>query len=489
MAYGLTTEGWVGKPFSAVVDDLQAGFLGIVGESAGTEPDGTIPLDSLIGQEIVLIADGVSAMWDLMGAVVSSLNANQANDAQLDELCALTGTTREAETFSTATITCTGTPLTVLNVGRKVKTSDTGAIFASTAQATITALTAWAALTAYVVGDRRTNSNRCYVCITSGTSAASGGPTTTDADITDGTVHWEHLGAGTGNVDVAFEADAAGPVGALAGTLTSIFTPVSGWQGAINLLDASPGALKESNSALRARREAELAGQGGSTADAIRAKILKVNEGSSDPAHQPPTACTVFFNDTDIVDPDGVPAHSVEILVQDGTDADITQAVWEAVGAGTGTYGNQTGTATDSEGNSQTVRWSRPVEVLMYVTAVGGYDTTQWPAGTTNTLVAQTLLSALLTYGEQQVQIGVDVRMTKLAAVFLTGPAATDTDGTAVVPAPAGSVATPGILEMTTLNFGTTASPSTSTTVAISRRQIAVFDSSRSVITAASETP
>jgi uncharacterized phage protein gp47/JayE len=474
---------------SVIVDELQTDYLGIIGDSAGTESDGTIPLDSVAGQEITLLADGFGAMWDLWQATVSAFDPNQAPDAQLDAICSLTGTTREPETFSTVTATTTGDPLTVLNIGRVVATSDTGARFVTTEAKTITALTAWATLTAYVVGDRRTNNNRSYIVITAGTSAGAGGPTTTASDITDGTVHWKYLGEGTGAIDVACEAESAGPVGALAGTLTSIATPVSGWSSVTNLLDALPGADQETDPALRARREAELAGQGGSTADAIRAKILAVNEGSSDPDHQPPTTVTVFYNDTDATDSDGLPPHSVEVLVQGGTDQDIVQAVWEAVGAGTATYGNQTpGVATDSEGNAQVVNWSRPVEVPIYVTGIAQYDAAQWPTGS-DALVAQAVLSALLTYGEQQVQIGVDVRMTRLATALMSGPSATDSDGLAVAPAPDGSVAVAGLLEISPLFFGTSPSPVTSTTVVITRRQIATFDSTRCVITASAETP
>ncbi len=55
------------------------------------------------------------------------------------------------------------------------------------------AQTAWAASTAYTVGQRRLNGGNAYECITAGTSAGSGGPTTTVADITDGTAHWKYL--------------------------------------------------------------------------------------------------------------------------------------------------------------------------------------------------------------------------------------------------------------------------------------------------------
>lgn len=53
----------------------------------------------------------------------------------------------------------------------------------------------WQATHAYTVGQRVTNGSpkKLYVCITAGTSAGAGGPTTTAADITDGTVHWRYV--------------------------------------------------------------------------------------------------------------------------------------------------------------------------------------------------------------------------------------------------------------------------------------------------------
>ena len=53
----------------------------------------------------------------------------------------------------------------------------------------------WQPSTAYLVNDVVSNdTGKVYVCITAGTSAASGGPTGTSADITDGSVHWNYYG-------------------------------------------------------------------------------------------------------------------------------------------------------------------------------------------------------------------------------------------------------------------------------------------------------
>ena len=50
----------------------------------------------------------------------------------------------------------------------------------------------WVAGTAYVVGDKVQNGANIYVCDTAGTSAGSGGPTGTGANITDNTTRWDY---------------------------------------------------------------------------------------------------------------------------------------------------------------------------------------------------------------------------------------------------------------------------------------------------------
>jgi hypothetical protein len=52
----------------------------------------------------------------------------------------------------------------------------------------------WAGTTDYAIGDRRTNNGNAYICPLAGTSAATGGPTTTDDLVVDGTAHWAFIG-------------------------------------------------------------------------------------------------------------------------------------------------------------------------------------------------------------------------------------------------------------------------------------------------------
>lgn len=127
-------------------------------------------------------------------------------------------------------VSVVGTP-TVNGVYKLRIACDNGSAVWTSQEVDYTAIAsvAWAINTAYNQGDFVTNSGNLYVCITSGTSAGAGGPTTSAADITDNTVHWMYLGVGsTGvttndvivyNLKLLLDALAA-PILATANTLT-----------------------------------------------------------------------------------------------------------------------------------------------------------------------------------------------------------------------------------------------------------------------------
>lgn len=80
-------------------------------------------------------------------------------------------------------------------VGKNYLAAATGA--GGSQVCTVTAnIAAWAIATIYAVGVLVTNGGNIYQCITGGTSAGAGGPSGTNADITDNTVHWKYIGAG-----------------------------------------------------------------------------------------------------------------------------------------------------------------------------------------------------------------------------------------------------------------------------------------------------
>lgn len=495
--FGLTPQGWVTKPLSQILLELDNGLKTILGASAGTEPDGSIPLTGMAGQLKSLLADTFSAQWDLMQLIWSNLDPAGAVDAALDVVCSLTGTTRLGASFSSVTATATGDPGTQLRgqgstagpavASVKVTNSRFDASAAPAVAATIAALPAWGVLTPYMVGQRVTNAMNAYQCTMNGTSAGLGpGPTgtTLGADILDGTCHWVFIGPGTGAVDLPMVAEVSGPIGADPNTLTQIQTPISGWRGVTNLASDTQGQLVETNPALRVRREAELAQQGTSTHEAIRAALLKVGAGTANPV----TSVKIIDNETDLTDANGLPPHSLCAIVLGGADADVANALWKATGgSGIFTYGNTTVVITDSQQNPQTVNFFRPIAVPIYISLTVFYDPKAWPASPT-ALITQGTLSAVMT-DRQGFPPGESVRSQPIGAAVDRGASAVDSSGAAIIPAPAGSPAMPGIVETVPVNIGTAPSPGSSATIAIDEFHIATFDATRIVVTVTPETP
>jgi uncharacterized phage protein gp47/JayE len=423
---------------------------------------------SSAGQLGAIVAAVAGELWEVAEETISGIDPDKATGAQQDAVNALTGTVRRPATRSLVFLTVMGAPTTVVNAGFQAKTASTGAVtFTTLTTETIATLPAWTAAGTYNLRDRVTNANRVYYCIQAGVAAGSGGPTTTAQDITDGTVHWRYLGEGTGNVDILAQATVTGPLAAVSGDVTVIVTPVGGVTnpgGVVNVFDATVGTDIESDEDYRVRREEELAGSGGGTAAAIAALIRKIPG---------VIAVHVFENKTDLTDGNGLPPHSVEALVEGGADQDIINLLGEEVVSGIATYsgGNTvTGTFVDSEGFSETVVFSRPTLVNIYVDVTLKYDNTN---SGVNYAGDAAVKSAIAAAGELYT-VDLDVFATKVAAAVL------GVGGVLDVPR-SGSLG--GVL------ISTSPSPTADTTISIDNRSLASFDTSRITVHSSGITP
>lgn len=360
MSYGVTDQGFVAKPLETIIEDLQTGLRGVFGpqlDLSPASPDGLV---------LGVFAGAAAELWEGLEGVHAAGDPDAAGGASLDVLAGLTGTVRRSATRSTARLIATGDDGTELPAGRVVSVTGAGSRFATTEGATLAAVPDWAWSTAYQVGDLVTHDGAVYVCTTAGTSVPAGdGPTGTGGDIPDGTVRWLHVGEGEAAAEVLCEAAETGPVAAMAGTLTSIETPVAGWQGVRNLLDAEMGRDAETDTSLRLRREQELRAQGAGALDAVRADLLRVERVES---------VSVFENVTDTTDVDGLPPHSIEALVLGGDDAAVAAALWETKPGGIRTHGTTIVGVTDSAGESHGVAFSRPEDLDVYVSLTVAVD-------------------------------------------------------------------------------------------------------------------
>lgn len=174
---------------------------------------------------------------------------------------ALFGINRTAATFSAGALVVHGTNATVIPIGTVLLRAD-GSSYTTDAEVTIATLTAWASGTAYAAGNLRQNdSGKIYLCTVAGTSAGSGGPTGTGTAITDNTVTWRYIAAGTAAVQAALTAELAGADGdAPVGTELSFESPIAGANATavVGYGGLAGGADEETIEAVRVRLIARL---------------------------------------------------------------------------------------------------------------------------------------------------------------------------------------------------------------------------------------
>ena len=464
-SYGLLPEGFVPKPQTVIKEELDTVYKSTFGAQLGSEPDGSIPADSVAGQRIGLHAERMAELWEIGQALGSSFDPDGATGRALDILCAITGTVRNQERRTTGTVALTGDPATVVPAGATVSIPVVGTRFDVDANATLVALSAWTVNTAYALGDRVKNGvspARVYQAMAAGTSALVGsGPSGTGSAIADATVTWSYVGDGTAAIDATITAQVPGPFAALTGQITSIESPVSGWLSVRNMSDALVGAYVETDAALRNRREAELAGRGNGPVPAIRADILKIGQGTANAVLD----CIVFENYTDVVDANGIPPHSFEAVVLGGLDADIRQVIFDTKPAGIRPHGGVTGTVTDSTGISHIIKFTRPTVYSIWIEIDVTYNAATWPLDGVAQVNAAILAALTPANGYT---LGKDVTVWGIGA------------GVDVVP---------GVLNVTAIRLGTAPAPVGTADIPIGIREVALFDSARILVTAVAGTP
>ena len=150
-----------------------------------------------------------------------------------------------------------------------------------------------------------------------------------------------------------------GEIQALAGTITVIENPITGWDRVENLEDATEGRLEETDAEFRTRYEASLALLGAGTVESIQAALENVAG---------VTSSVVYENATGSTDGDGRPPYSIECLVAGSfAAADVAECIFENKAGGIETYGNQTPVShTDSQGIAHSIEYSLLTEVDIY---------------------------------------------------------------------------------------------------------------------------
>lgn len=197
---------------------------------------------------------------------------------------------------------------------------------------------------------------------------------------------WTLDNTGSANVDIT--CTVVGPNEADANTITRIITTVPGLTSVTNPSPATPGTGVESDSSLRVKRATAVGRPGNNQIDSMLGELFAVTG---------TRRVKVYENDTNTTDSDGLPAHSIAVIVDGGTDADVAMAIYIKKNPGTTLY--QTGTPVSVTvvsptypTNTKLIKFGRPTYVDMHVVVNIKDDGTLPSQATLEPLIQQAIL-------------------------------------------------------------------------------------------------
>lgn len=217
---------------------------------------------------------------------------------------------------------------------------------------------------------------------------------------------------GGGSITVTATNQEKGAIPANPNTITTIFTTTRGWQSVNNPAAATPGAPVESDAALRIRQAKSTSLPARTVFDATLSGVGNLTG---------VTAFRGYENQSDTTDGNGLPSHSICVVVQGGSAPEIAQTILLYKTPGTDTFGNTTENVYDSHGMPYAISLQRPtvatIGAQIIVTPLQGWSTD-----------FEALIAAAVAAYINAVPIGDIVQYTQLfVPAYLLGTAANGT--------------------------------------------------------------
>lgn len=280
-------------------------------------------MKSIYGEDIVLDSSTPDGQWlnilvqkgvdvrGLISQLYNSFNPNNTQGALLDQRCAINNVYRKAGTFTTVNVNVTvNTTVTLQGLDSNYNSIDG---------------------TGYTIQDDA--GNRFILANT------------------------QTLTAGTASI--LFRAETMGEVIVLPNTITTPVTIVLGVVSVNNPTVASfVGSDEETDANLKARRRQSVALGSFGYLNGLQAALLQL-DGVSD--------AKVYENDTNVTDSDGIPAHSIWVVMDGGDADDVANTIYAKKTPGCGMRGDITYNITTPANMTFTARWDEADTIPLYI--------------------------------------------------------------------------------------------------------------------------
>lgn len=430
---GITNEGFVTKTFPQLLEEMRnrARVLFADKVEAGDVVD--VSDSSLLGRLINLDVTGDADLWQLAQQCWLSFDPNSATGISLDNLVALSGITRQAQSYSTAALLIKGDIGTFVPDDSRVKSDLTGESFSVVGGSVINLTSATGVVVSVLTPADSTlyqvtytdSSSTSTISYTSGAGATAASILAGIASVVSGShpslvaqvvgttveirradvfqsVSWgysSNLGVTKAFVVGSGRAINVGPIEQAVGTITSITTPVLGWDSVTNPTAAVVGRLTETDEELRLRFRNSKFERSTNLIDSLYSALIGVSG---------VTQVQIYENDTNVTDSNGVLPHSFLPIVLGGSSVEITDAIWENKPIGILSQGNTTVSVEDVQGFVHAVSFERPNPQLIYIDLDLTTDSS-FPANGVD-LIKQ----AIISYANDNFGIGDDIIYSRL---------------------------------------------------------------------------
>lgn len=430
---GITPEGLVIKRLSEILADNRQKAVELFQDLVAPGDVVDTSDSSALGRLIALAAPGEADVWEAIQQVYSAFDPNSATGIALDNLVALGGLTRFENSFTTAQALFTGNNGTLIPAGSVVNSSTTGESFNVVSSVALSPSLASGVVVAVTTVANNTLYTITYSRLTSSTTVSfTSGPSATAASILSGLKaeidanHPTLVATVVGStLDVRLDdifqtatfsrsanlgftkitklgdlvAQNYGPIEQSPNTITTISTPVLGWDSVTNPISAVAGRFIETDEELRERFRVSKFERASNILEALYSALINL-----DTVEQ----VVIYENDTDVTDSNGIPAHSFMPIVLGGISTNIAQSIWENKPLGIRSYGNTSVTIYDSQGFPHDIGFERPNPVTIYID-LDITTNSEFPQDG-----EQAIKDAIAAYMEAQFGIGEDVVYSRL---------------------------------------------------------------------------
>ena len=430
------------------------------------------------GRMIGVISPSLGDLWEAVQQVDNAFKPSAATKKSLDDLVAYLGLERKKASYSVGVVVCYGVVGTQIPVGRQMFSQSTGKYWQTQTllelskencngfELTVGSVEASAVYGCSYYLNNNAVASFSYTSSSSPTeeeiltgllssistpnlvASISGGVLVVNAaSYTDTLTVYPSSNLSLNKVkkNVGVVALELGDVEAATNTITTIASPVLGWESVTNPAPATVGDVEETDEELRLRFRNSKYATASNSFEALWTAIEAVDGVDS---------VQIYENDTDEVDELGILPHSFSCVVVGGEDNEVAQAIHSKRPIGIRCLGNTLVTFNDTRGWLRSVKFQRPEYVPVYISLVITADNT-FPADGEE-LIKSSLVSYINNLG-----VGADVKLSRLYTPINTVSG----------------------FEVDSLYVNTTPSPTTSANVIIAYNEIAFSDAANISIT------